>query len=101
VTLDFAIPIGLLATELLSNAIRHAQASHIIVCFRICTNGDAMLEIHDNGRDPAARMVRLNDRGGTGSRIIAGLTHQLGGQMEIDHDAGVRIAIRMKLPEAA
>ncbi len=101
VNLDYAIPIGLLTTELLTNAIRHAGAGAIAVSFRRPDAGSAALEVEDDGEDSAVGGLLLAGHAGTGGRIIEGLTHQLDGQMEVNHDRGLRVKILFPLPEAA
>jgi two-component sensor histidine kinase len=96
--LDFAIPLGLLATELLSNAIKHARASVVTIELRQ-TAGRVVLAVGDDGR--GAGSTRLAARTGVGSRIIEGLTRQIGGRMEIVHQEGMRVEICMPLPETA
>jgi two-component sensor histidine kinase len=97
--LDFAIPLGLLATELLSNAIKHARASVVTIELRQTSDGRVVLAVGDDGR--GAGSTRLAARTGVGSRIIEGLTRQIGGRMEIVHQEGMRVEICMPLPETA
>jgi two-component sensor histidine kinase len=99
VNLDFAIPVGLIATELLTNAIKHASAKVIKMEFHTCANGDAVLIVEDDGEDGELGISRMTSHQGIGSKLIEGFTKQLGGRMDIFHHAGTRIEIHMPLPE--
>ena len=101
VDLDFAIPVGLLTTELLSNAIKHAQATQVTIEFGSGDDGRMLLAVGDNGIDAEAGSRRLADSTGVGSRIIAGLTQQLGGRMDIIHRDGLRVEISLPMGEPA
>jgi two-component sensor histidine kinase len=101
VDLDFAIPVGLLATELLSNAIKHAHAQTITIVFSQCKAGRARLVVGDDGNNAEVGLTRFAACAGVGSRIIDGLTRQIGGRMNIVQQEGMRVEISMPLPEAA
>lgn len=101
VNLDYAIPIGLLTTELLTNAIRHAEANVIAVTFRRLPDGFAALQVADDGEDTDTGGLLVAGHTGTSGRIIEGLTHQLDGQMEIERDNGLRVKVLFPLPEVA
>ena len=99
VTLDFALPVGLIATELLSNAFKRAGGTAVTVAFRRRSEKTAVLVIGDNGeRDGAAGAPGA--RAGFGVRIVAGFVKQLEGEMGIFHEDGTRVEIEMPLPEA-
>jgi len=51
VHLDFAITIGLLITELLSNALKHANATAVTVEFRKQPGMRAILSVRDDGSE--------------------------------------------------
>jgi two-component sensor histidine kinase len=102
VNLDFAIPVGLLTTELLSNTAKRAQATEVRVSFQCDAAGHAILTVEDNGGSESPDKLRLAEDGGsTGERIIEGLTRQLEGRMDIMRDNGTRVRILLPLPELA
>jgi two-component sensor histidine kinase len=96
VDLDFAIPAGLITTELVINAMKHAQARTLKVEFRRIGDGEASLSVADD--DPDAADGRAGAKSGAGSRIVAGLVRQLGGRKEVSRMNGTRIEIVVPLP---
>ncbi len=101
VNLDFAIPLGLVVTELVTNSLKHANARQISVQFRRSDGGNAMLSVQDDGvgRAGAAAGQAVMETPGQGSLIIAGLVAQLAGRMEVTSDGGMRVDVVMPLPE--
>ena len=99
VGLDFAIPLGLLVTELVTNALRHAfpaGTGEIEVLLSGAAGGGLELVVSDNGHgyEPVARV----DETGLGSRIIRGLVDQLHGSMTVRQDGGTQCHVRLPLP---
>ncbi len=97
VNMDFAIPMGLLATELLAGAIRRGRARTVTMEFRQSRDGGGLLAIgadDDNigGDGPAAWPE---------SGIVTSLTRQLAGRIGVTYQDGTRVEIRMPLPEVA
>lgn len=101
---DTAIPLGLLLTELVTNAIKYAYAEGggpVRIATR-CDDGQLSMEVVDRGQglpagfDPAAaRPTSL------GMRMVASLARQLGGTLTFDDAApGTHVAFVMPLPEA-
>lgn len=101
VGLDFAIPLGLLVTELVTNSMKHAfgsGAGAIEVTLDEAETGQVMLQVADNGRgyDPAATGDSALSLGAT---IIEGLVRQLKGVLTISTDSGgVRSLVRLPAP---
>ena len=100
---DTAIPVGLIATEAVSNAFRHAFAGIDQPAISIqATESGGMVEftIEDNGVGIDDKMVTGQDRGSLGLTLIRGLALQLGGEAEIARrpGAGTRVAVRFPLP---
>lgn len=100
VGLDFAIPLGLLVTELVTNSMKHAfgGAGAIEVTLDEAEAGQVVLQVADNGRgyDPAASGGSPPSLGAT---IIDGLVRQLKGVLTISTDSGgVRSVIRLPAP---
>lgn len=96
VNLDLAIPAGLIVTELVSRASRTPTVRNIAVEFRAAGAGTVLLAVaHD-----AAAAASPEDQGAeTSRRLVAGLTRQLRGRMEIVGDRDTRVEILMPLPE--
>ena len=98
VGLDFAIPLGLLVTELMTNSLKHAfpnGVGHITVSLAREADGRVLLSIADNGCGQA-------DAGpGLGTGIVRGLVAQMDGVMDVIEDGGLRTEIRAAAPLAA
>jgi PAS domain S-box-containing protein len=97
VGLDFAIPLGLITTELITNALKHAVPSggHIKVDLGCDSEGEVVLSVADNG----GGMSDLDqDSGGLGARIVRGLVAQLDGTMRIIRGDGLRVEVRTMAP---
>jgi two-component sensor histidine kinase len=115
VDLDFAIPLGLLVTELVSNALKHAftedRGGDIRVLLRQCPDATLFLAVSDNGHASAARTETPGWRGGLGMTIVEALTDQLEGEiaMFVPNGSevvgagtfGTSVEIRMPLPAVA
>jgi two-component sensor histidine kinase len=113
VDLDFAIPLGLLVTELTTNAVKHAfaggTAGTMEIALRRCPNDTVLLTVCDNGRGGRDGGGTPGSNGRLGSRIMEALVEQLDGEMAVPkvEDAaggtpnGTRVEIRMPLPESA
>jgi two-component sensor histidine kinase len=99
--LDTAIPVGLVTTELVINAVKHAKSSTIIVKLHQ-SDHQAKLVVSDNGSatesgHPCNHMgdQRLNLSTSVGSKIIDGLTRQLNGQMKVFMQGGMTVEITL------
>lgn len=98
IDLDLAIPLGLLANELISNAFKHAfpdgRTGTIVVEARATAKG-LRLEVRDDGvgYDPA-----VTGAPSVGRQIIGALTAQLRGRMSVE--SGVGTIIRLDVPLA-
>jgi two-component sensor histidine kinase len=102
VNLDFAIPLGLLITELVTNSFKHAHAQTISIFFHRCGAHLVNLTVQDDGADYDTTGIKLDPdvmSNGQGSKIVDGLVRQLDGKLEITRDKGMRTSISMPLPE--
>ncbi len=99
-SIDAAIPCGLILNELISNVFTHAfpenRSGAMTMEMRTGADGRCLLRIHDNG-------VGLPDGIDTGRRGPIGLQmvkilaeHQLKAKIEIASDAGTTVALRFK-----
>lgn len=102
VGLDTAVPLGLLVTELVTNALKHAfpdgRAGQILVTLRVDPDNRVLLTVADNGigHDAAAPQP---SKPGTGSSIVRKLVAQLDGHLSIRSDSGVTTEIIIPFPE--
>lgn len=99
VGLDFAIPLGLLVTELVTNSMKHAfgdGGGAIEVTLEEAEDGQLVLQVADDGKgyDPAATAATQS----LGGSIIDGLVQQLGGSMTASTNGGVRTVVRLPAP---
>ena len=98
-SLDFAIPLGLLVTELVTNSLKHAFADgkgHIVVGLDHGPDGAVVLSVSDDGR--GRRQSGEPEKQGVGTSLITGLVMQLGGTMTVIDDNGSRTEIRLPVP---
>ena len=104
VGLDFAVPLGLLVTELVTNSLKHAFADgsgKIAVILK--PDGDRLLSltVSDDGRGQPHSDGVWTDRSrrtGLGATIVKSLVTQLEGAITIATDRGTTTEIRMPLP---
>jgi two-component sensor histidine kinase len=95
---DTAIPLGLIANELITNSLKYAflegRKGKIEVSLILEDNRQYCLRVSDNG-------LGIQDQGneagtGFGSRLIQLLAIQLNGKVEIRDDAGVTTLIKFQ-----
>jgi two-component system, sensor histidine kinase PdtaS len=92
VDVDHAMPLGLIVSEVVSNALKHGFPDGRQGKLQIALSAagdDLQLVISDNGVgfDPAGHAD------GMGRRLVEGLTGQLGGQSSYDQDGGTRFTL--------
>lgn len=93
-------PLGLIATELVTNALKYG-AGEVGVTFRQPPGGDAAtLTVADQGAALAADFDPSRSAG-LGMRLVTGLLRARGGVLEIDRGRGTRFCARFPLPAAA
>jgi len=100
VGLDFAIPLGMLVTELVTNALKHAfpgGEGHIEVLLSRNSDGTFALVVSDDGigYDCAVGQPGAS-AAGLGSKIILALVNQLKATMDVQSDQGTRAEIHIK-----
>jgi two-component sensor histidine kinase len=96
--LDLAIPLGLLVTELVTNAVKHAFPSgkgNIKVSFTH-EDSDILLVVSDDGSGMIGTKAASSSGTGLGTSILAGLVHQLEGSMTMRDEHGVTVEVRIK-----
>jgi two-component sensor histidine kinase len=104
---DQAVPLSLIVTEAVTNAIKYGYPAgrRGAIRVRLSHDGDAvLLDISDDGIGILAGRAETaaGTRDGIGIQLINGFARQLGGVLEVEHGAGTRYRVRMKLrPEPA
>lgn len=102
ITSDQAVPLSLIVTEAVSNAVKYAfprgrQGS--ISVLLVTNDDDAELSIKDDGIGvPAGRVeTESGTRDGIGITLIRGFARQLGATLTVEENDGTRYTVRMKL----
>jgi len=97
--INTAIPCGLLVSELISNALKHAfpqgRKGEVTVSMKPVENGDIALEVRDNGVG-LEDDLDLKNTESFGLQLVDMLTEQLQGTISIDRNGGTTFAIRFK-----
>jgi two-component sensor histidine kinase len=90
---DTAVPLALVANELVTNAMKHAFPSHrgaVSVAFRADPGGGCRLVVADTGRGlPAA----APPDGGLGLRLVRALVAQVDGDLAMESGPGLRVTV--------
>ena len=105
VSLDFAIPLGLLVTELVTNSLKHAfrdSEGEIVVTLDRTPDGGLVLVVADDGQGYTVGAPTPRAKAALGSSIIEGLVAQLKGTIMVESRPGkTRSEIRMARPVSA
>jgi PAS domain S-box-containing protein len=100
VDLDFAIPLGMIVTELVTNSLKHAfngGGGTISVALRADIDGFVVLTVSDNG---CGQKEAISDESGgaaIGFRIVSGLVRQLGGTISVRNREGTTTEVRTNM----
>lgn len=101
--LDKAVPLALLLTEAVSNAVRHAAAVEgaapvLRVSFHRRTGDEVVLEVTNSAPTPTAAAVTGDHGSGIGTQLLRGFAGQLGGTFERTFTGGqCRVTIWLSL----
>lgn len=101
VGLDFAIPLGLIVTELVTNSLKHGfpDGSGVIeVELERATTGRVALVVSDNGAATGTDAGAASQSGSLGMSIVAALVRQLDGVMAVRRGPGFRTEIQLAEP---
>jgi len=104
VGLDFAVPFGLLVTELVTNSLKHAfpdRAGHITVGLHTEEDAKLVLTVSDDGVGPAQPLSPAQPSPGLGHGIVKSLVAQLRGTMIVRHENGTTTEIHTPMPVQA
>ena len=98
---DTAIPCGLIVTELVTNALKHAFPNNapgsIHITATVEPAGRMTLTVEDDGVGLPAN-VDFRRSGSLGLELVGGLVRQLGAKMEIGRDGGTRFSLQFEVP---
>jgi two-component sensor histidine kinase len=102
---DFAIPLGLLVTELVTNSLKHAfpdGIGKITVVLERNDDGKLTLIVSDNGKGRSgADYFPYGTSPGRGINIITGLVNQLKGSLSMSGENGTHTEIYLSAPVTA
>jgi two-component system, sensor histidine kinase PdtaS len=90
-----AATLGMIACELVTNALKHAFPGNATGRIRVearSADGEIVLTVADNG--PGTRKVESGESG-FGLTLVRQLVRQLGGKIEAVHDDGTRVTVRV------
>ncbi|MET0430495.1 MAG: sensor histidine kinase, partial [Microvirga sp.] len=100
VGLDFAIPLGLIVTEVVTNAIKYAFPSgegRIDVRLERVAGKMMMLTMADDGVGAEADLL-VPRKGSLGMTIVGALVTQLGGRFRTWRDSGLHVEVQVPEP---
>jgi PAS domain S-box-containing protein len=101
---EYLFSLGILANELITNALKHAfpqgRAGTIRVDFSAGPGAECVLSVADNGIG-LPENARAGNSSGLGLALIDALTEQLHGSIEIVRKAGTNFRIRFSVKEDA
>lgn len=98
-SVDRAVPFGLLLNELLTNAYRHAfpgGTGTLTVSLSRAPEGPILLEVADDG--VGFDRAQCEASGTLGFRLLRALVGQLDGSLEIDSSPGTRVRVTIPAP---
>jgi PAS domain S-box-containing protein len=101
VGLDFALPFGLLATELLTNSLMRGCSDgtgHVAVALRTDETGKLILTVSGDGPGGRAGAAAAPPGVGVGGVVVRALVGELEGEMIVEDHDGLRTEIRMAMP---
>jgi two-component sensor histidine kinase len=94
---DYAIPLALITTELITNAFRHAfggKPGTVWVQFRRSPEGALELTVADDGRGLPPDFD-VHQAEGLGLQVVAAMVEQLGATFDIGRQAGARFTLTL------
>jgi PAS domain S-box-containing protein len=103
VDLDFAIPLGMIVTELVTNSLKHAfgdGGGKISVALGPNADGFVVLTVSDDGCGQKETDARTPDGAAIGFKIVKGLVRQIGGTISVRNHEGTttEVLTNMRAP---
>jgi two-component sensor histidine kinase len=101
VGLDFAVPLGLVVNELVTNSLKHAfpeGTGNVAVVLKPDVGGEVVLIVADDGKGKAGSSMSDHSGRGLGLSLVEGFVAQLEGTMSVRRDNGTRTEIRTAAP---
>ncbi|BDH79547.1 hypothetical protein MTTB_09260 [Methanothermobacter tenebrarum] len=92
--IETSLPIGLIINELLTNTIKHANATRAKIQLKKEAGGGLRLHFRDDGK--GLRMDEIKKSKGLGWQLIESLIDQLGGKLTIKSKKGLDFTVTFK-----
>jgi two-component sensor histidine kinase len=100
---DRAVPVGLLVSELVTNAFKYAypgRAGEIRVSLGRAGAGEIRLQVADQGQGLPAEFDLKRPTSSLGVRLINGFTRQIGGKLQVlSGETGTRFVVDFQATE--
>jgi two-component sensor histidine kinase len=100
-SIDQAIPLGLVLNELVTNSLKYAfpegRGGRVVISVGSHAPGAARVSVADDGVGLAAG-VDLDNSSGLGFRIVHMLVEQLHGELEVEPRNGLKVTVRVPPP---
>jgi PAS domain S-box-containing protein len=96
--IDTAVPLGLIINELVSNSLKYAfpdEREGEVIIKLTDSNGECELTVSDNGVGISEEIDYQNTES-LGLQVVAMLTQQLDGTLDLDRNAGTRFLIKFR-----
>lgn len=95
---DRAVPISLICTELVTNALKHAfpsgRGGTVSVSLSQRDDGSLLLAVTDSGIGTGV----AGGEGGLGSKVVQALARQIGAQIDISAQPGIGTTVQVRIP---
>jgi len=105
VTIDFAAPLGLLATELITDCLEHslpwANGRITLTLQRHAAGAAVVLTVSDNRLTPELPDQAGSSKAGQRTKLVKGLVGQLDGTMNVRHGKGSHVEISFPIQEVS
>jgi len=104
VDLDYAVPIALIVTELVTNSVRHGFANAggkvrvVVDRSTPADDADIVVTVADNGQGDAFDAAEQPRKSGIGKQLVEGLLRQLKGRMTIEKGPGLTTKLFLPQP---
>ncbi len=100
-SIDQAIPLGLILNELVTNSLKYAfpdgRGGRVSIAISSHAPGAARVAVADDGVG-LGKEVNIDESAGLGFRIVRMLVEQLHGELELESRGGLKVAVRVPPP---